>query len=281
MGRAAPGRADPLTRLDRQGDRPRTPGRVGTQGAVRGTDGRRHVDYSTLIGYGEWSELAPPVAAAVAPHLAGDRFGAWVDQPQTRRSGSQYHQALSAWWAGPVVVVELTATRVLKSLGEHRFQPDGPWIGEAVVRHLAPSPVAAKAWTRRATSTGAEGPVAKSRPVHDSLEVLPAPLRRLTAGGPPARSFLWTAGDGQVTEEVMAYRLLEGRAVVMAAWRGPCHHNHLDAQTWHSRVVDTLVTSSRRHGFETDASATAHGPGEESLPRRSRLTGTRRALPPI
>jgi len=147
------------------------------------------------------------------------------------------------------------------------------------VHALAPAAVAAKSWSRRSTSSVSARAVRQSRLVQDSLEVLPEPLRRLTAGGPPARSLLWDDGDGRETEEVMAYRVLTGRAVVLAAWRGPARKGNLEEETWHSRVVDATVVESRAHELRLSG-----GPGPSTrreVPAGGRrlAEGVRKSLP--
>lgn len=261
-----------MSGLDRFGESAGTPG-VAARGALS-ESGPARVSY-TVTDHGDWSHLVPELAAVAAAHLAGDRLGAWVHKTSTRRRGGGAYQSLSAWWTSDRVVVELTATRSLAVLGDKRFRPDGPWAAHALVHALAPAEVAAKSWSRRSMSS-ASAQAGRSRLVHDSLEVLPEPLRRLTAGGPPAASLVWDHGDGQVSEEVMAYRVLESRAVVLAAWRGPARRGTLDAETWHSRVVDTAVVESRT--YELRRSATRP---EREVPAASRrlAEGARKALP--
>ena len=96
-------------------------------------------------------------------------------------------------------MVELSAIRPLALVGDKRFRPDGPWAAQALVHTLAPAAVAAHSWSRRSTSSVSAAAAGQSRLVQDSLEVLPEPLRRLTAGGPPAASLLWDHGDPSTT----------------------------------------------------------------------------------
>jgi hypothetical protein len=236
------------------------------------------VSYS-VTDHGDWSHLVPEIAAAVAAHLAGDRLGAWVNNTSTRRRGDAAYQSLSAWWASDRVVVELSATRPLAPVADKRFRPDGPWAAQALVHTLAPAAVAAKSWSRRSTSPASSTPAGPSRLVQDSLEVLPEPLRRLTAGGPPGVSLLWDHGDGRETEEVMAYRVLNGRVVVLAAWRGPARRGTLETETWHSRVADTTVVDSRTHELARAAEPSAPTGREVPAARRRLAEGARKTLP--
>ena len=254
-----------------------TPERAGAGGALA-ESGPARVSYS-VTDHGDWSHLVPEIAAAVAVHLVGDRLGAWVNKTSTRRRGDGAYQSLSAWWTSDRVVVELSATRPLALVGDKRFRPDGPWAAQALVHTLAPAPVAAKSWARRSTSSASSASAGPSRLVQDSLEVLPEPLRRLTAGGPRAASLLWDHGDGRETEEVMAYRVLDGRAVVLAAWRGPARRGILEAETWHSRVVDATVVESRTH--ELQLAVKVEGPTRREVPGAVRRLGegARKSLP--
>jgi hypothetical protein len=79
-----------------------------------------------------------------------------------------------------------------------------------------------------------------------------------------------------VTEEVMAYRILESKALVLAAWRGPARRGTLDAETWHSRVVDTAVVESRTYELQLSAA-----PPRREMPAAGRrlAEGPRKALP--
>lgn len=233
-----------MSGLDRVGGVP-----AGASRVPSGSGGPAQVIYTAAEDFGDWSHLVPEIASAVAGHLAGDRLAAWVHRAKTGRHGQAYRQSVTAWWASTSVVVEVSGTRPLASAGGKRFRPDGPWSGRAVVHALAPARVVARTWARRSAAGGAPAAEPPSRLVHDSLEVLPEPLRRLTAGGPPAQSLLWDDGPGRVTEEVMAYRVLGGSAVVLVAWRGPCRREGLDTETWHSRVVDTAVLKSVTHSF--------------------------------
>lgn len=262
-----------MSGLDRFGESAGTPGVAG--GGALAESGSARVSY-TVTDHGDWSHLVPEIAAAAAAHLAGDRLGAWVHKTSTRRRDDGAYQSLSAWWTSDRVVVELSATRSLAVLGDKRFRPDGPWVAQALVHALAPAAVAAKSWSRSSTSSVSAQAAGRPRLVHDSLEVLPEPLRRLTAGGPPAASLLWDHGDGQVTEEVMAYRILESKAVVLAAWRGPARRGTLDAETWHSRVVDTAVVESRTYELQLSAA-----PPRREMPAAGRrlAEGARKALP--
>lgn len=265
-----------MSGLDRFGEAAGTPG-VAAGGALA-ESGPARVSY-TETDHGDWSHLVPEIAAAAAAHLAGDRLGAWVHKTSTRRRGDGVYQSLSAWWTSDRVVVELSATRPLALVGDKRFRPDGTWAAQALVHALAPAAVAAKSWSRRSISSVSAQAAGQSRLVQDSLEVLPEPLRRLTAGGPPAASLLWDHGDGQVTEEVMAYRVLGSRAVVLAAWRGPARRGTLDAETWHSRLVDTAVVESRTYDLQLSAEPAA--PVRREMPAAGwRLAeGARNALP--
>lgn len=265
-----------MSGLDRFGEVAGTPG-VAAGGALA-ESGPARVSY-TVTDHGDWSHLVPEIAAAVAAHLAGDRLGAWVHKTSTRRRGDGAYQSASAWWTSDRVVVELSATRPLALVGDKRFRPDGPWAARALVHALAPAAVAAKSWSRRSTSSVSAQAARQSRLVQDSLEVLPEPLRRLTAGGPPAASLLWDHGDRRVTEEVMAYRVLESRAVVLAAWRGPARRGTLEAETWHSRVVDTAVVESRT--YELQLLAESATPARREMPAAGRrlAKGARKALP--
>jgi len=241
-------------------------------GAPAGRAGGAQVSYGH-DDFGDWSHLAPEVAAAVAPHLAGDRLGGWVNKTTTRRRGDDYYQSCTAWWSSALMVVEIAATRPLVSAGGNRFRPSGAWAGDAVVHRLAPSPVAAKTWARRPrASADGSGPAPPPRLVHDSLELLPEPLRRLTAGGPPAGSLLWDHGHGQVTEEVMAFRVMDGKAVVLVAWRGPCEREGRESAVWHSRLVETGVVDTKAHSFGTRASPSspASSDGGPTLPPAGR-----------
>jgi hypothetical protein len=263
-----------MSSLDRFAGAAGTPERAGAGGALT-ESGPARVSYS-VTDHGDWSHLVPEIAAAVAAHLVGDRLGAWVNKTSTRRRGDVAYQSLSAWWTSDRVVVELSATRPLAPVAGKRFRPDGPWAAQALVHTLAPAAVAAKSWSRRSTSAAA-GPAGNARLVQDSLEVLPEPLRRLTAGGPPGVSLLWDHGDGRETEEVMAYRVLERSAVVLAAWRGPASGGALEAETWHSRVVDTAVVGSQTHELRLPAGA---APRQEMPATARRLAeGARKALP--
>jgi hypothetical protein len=78
---------------------------------------------------------------------------------------------------------------------------------------------------------------------------------------------------------VMAYRVLGSRAVVLAAWRGPARRGTLDAETWHSRLVDTAVVESRT--YELQLSAEPAAPVRREMPAAGwRLAeGARKALP--
>ena len=265
-----------MSGLDRFGEAAGIPG-VAAGGALA-ESGPARVSY-TVTDHGDWSHLVPEIAAAVAAHLAGDRLGAWVHKTSTRRRGDGAYQSASAWWTSDRVVVELSATRPLALVGDKRFRPDGPWAARALVHALAPAAVAAKSWSRRSTSSVSAQAARQSRLVQDSLEVLPEPLRRLTAGGPPAASLLWDHGDRRVTEEVMAYRVLESRAVVLAAWRGPARRGTLEAETWHSRVVDTAVVESRT--YELQLLAESATPARREMPAAGRrlAKGARKALP--
>ncbi len=207
----------PLTGLDRLG-RAGLPGVVSAAGTPM--EGSARVSY-IVTDHGDWSHLVPEIAAGVAAHLVGDRLGAWVGRTSTRRRGEGFYQSLPAWWASDLAIVEISGTRSLAPAGDKRFRPDGPWAARALVHTLVPVPVSAKSWSKRPASTGPAGGAGPSRFVQDALELLPEPLRRLTAGGPPARALLWDHGDLRSTEEVMAYRVLNGGAVVLAAWRGP------------------------------------------------------------
>jgi len=266
----------PLSGLDRIG-RAGLPGAPSAGGALA-ESGPARVSY-TVTDHGDWSHLVPEIAAGVAARLVGDRLGAWVDQTSTRRRGGGFYQSLSAWWASDLAVVEVSGTRSLAPAGDKRFRPDGPWVAHALVHTLEPVPVSAKSWSRRSASTGPAGSLGPSRLVHDALELLPEPLRRLTAGGPPARALLWDHGDRRSTEEVMSYRVLNGRAVVLAAWRGPARKEALEAETWHSRVVDTTVVESRTHELRLPTKLGASARREGSAGGRSLAEGVRKSLP--
>jgi len=228
--------------------------------------------------HGDWSHLVPEVAAAIAGCLVGDRIAAWVNRKTTRRRGDEYYQSMSAWWASSQVVVQIGANRPLTSAGDSRFRPVGPWTGEVVVHQLAPAPISAKTFARR--KSGGDDPAVPAPPprlVHDSMELLPEPLRKVTAGGPPAGSLLWDNGQGQVTEEVMAYRLLTGNAVVLFAWRGPGDRDALESAIWHSRVLEASVVGTRTYSFDTNSPPTS---SPSMAPPQPMLdTRTRRILP--
>ncbi len=266
-----------MSGLYRFGEATCTPGVAGARGAL-GDSGPARVSY-TVTDHGDWSHLVPEIAAAAAAHLTGERLGAWVHKTSTRRQGDGAYQSLRAWWTSDRVVVELSAIRPLALVGDKRFRPDGPWAAQALVHTLAPAAVAAHSWSRRSTSPVSTATAGHSRLAKDSLEVLPEPLRRLTAGGPPAASLLWDHLDGRMTEEVMAYRVIERRAVVLAAWRGPVRRGTLEAETWHSRVVDTAVVETRTYDLQlSDASAV---PARRETPAAGRrlAEGARKALP--
>lgn len=76
----------------------------------------------------------------------------------------------------------------------------------------------------------------------------------------------------------MAYRVLDGRAVVLAVWRGPARRGTLDAETWHSRVVDTTVVDSRTHELAPAAEPAATGREVPGAGRRL-AEGALKALP--
>lgn len=236
--------------------------------APAGGLGPAHISYSQE-DYGDWSHVPPEVAAAIAHHLVGDRLVAWVNQKKTRRRGVEFYQSLSAWWASTTVVVEIKATRPLVQAEAKRFSPAGPWSGQATAHRLFPAQVAAKSFTRRGSEArDTSVPAPPERLVHDSLEVLPEPLRRVTAGGPPAGSVLWDHGHGQVVEEVMAYRVLNTKAVVLSAWRGPVARDGLNSATWHSRLLDTSVVETGTYPFGNTAtwsSASAPRPNPPTL----------------
>lgn len=93
----------------------------------------------------------------------------------------------------------------------------GPWGGSTALHRLAATEVRAQTW-HRVGSTAQVAQLGEAHLTDDATEILPGPLAEMARGG-SSGACRWLAKRQGWMEQVVAYRLGEGRAVVLQARR--------------------------------------------------------------
>jgi len=200
--------------------------------------GSVEVEYLSDCDWGTWTCLPQVIRDRVRPLLHGEELACWVGESVVRRRGESHSEERKAWWGSDRVLVLVEATRPLHPVGPGKLAPAGTWVGTATVHRLAPTTVRAQTW-HRATAQVAQ--LGEAHLTDDATEILPGPLAEMVRGG-SSGACRWLVKRQGFMEQVVAYRLGEGRAVVLQARRGPAKREEaLPDQPWRTRLVDAAV----------------------------------------
>jgi len=196
------------------------------------------VEYLSDCDWGTWACLPQVIRDGAKPLLAGEELASWVSESVILRRGGSHRQERKAWWGSDRVLVVIEAIRPLRPVGSGKLAPAGTWGGSTALHRLSATEVRAQAW-HRATAQVAQ--LGEAHLTDDATEILPGPLAELVRGG-GSGACRWLAKRQGWMEQVVAYRLGEGRAVVLQARRGPAKREEaLPGQPWRTRLVDAAV----------------------------------------
>lgn len=242
---------------------PQSQGRtlVARPGASLAQRGPLEIDYEPTDALG--LELLPePVRALLedAGLVPESLFMECVDDAVTkRRRGGTYYQQVDAWWASLAQVHVATARRALESVGSGRFRPRGTWTVTGTSYALPPGLATERSvWHFEAPADG--GPDTPKPKTDDPLDMLPGPLTQPLIGGEAQASRV--RGDRWVKEEVIAYRLVAGRARLLVATRESTSLRKLSTTDWTAETLDAPVIATTPISLGPLPLTEGRGPGE-------------------
>jgi len=166
----------------------------------------------------------------------------WVDDTVTkRRTDGSHYQQMEGWWANSAQLNVVCAQRELEPAGGGRFRPSGEWTLKGTSYQLPNGLVPEHSVWRFQPPAGGSGALAAPT-TDEPLDLLPSQLTRPVAGGESHASKQW--GERWAKEEIIAYRLLDGRVRILLATRESTSRRKLATTDWTAETLDAPVAAT-------------------------------------
>ena len=187
--------------------------------------------------------------------------------------GTRQHQ--TAWWVGPMVLVQVEMERELEQRDDGRYTPVDGWeVTRIDYRPLTGVEVDHHTYARRAGGAGGSSAPPPATTTSDPLELLPtsvvAPLRAHLVA-----SDCWTRAGrtgGHVEETVCAYSLDGDHLIALRATRTAASDADLPSAPWEVTTTSATVGQAE-HPALSAAAKPALPPPRRSLGRALRALG--------
>lgn len=192
-----------------------------------------------------------------------------------RRHPDGVRQHQTAWWVGPLVLVQVEMERELEQRDDGRYAPVDGWeVTRVDYRPLTGVEVDHHTYARRQGGAGGSSQPPPATTTNDPLELLP------TSVVSPLRAHLratdcWTRAGrsgGHVEETVCAYALDGDHLIALRATRTAASDDGLPGAPWEVTTTSATVGEAE-HPALTSATKPALAPPRRSLGRALRALG--------
>lgn len=267
---------------------PRTSGGIERHGGRSSSEKRVEYQPATAVGWEQVPSHTRSVVASLVGKMARSATSSTREQiaatsslsegigpAVTRRHPDGVRQHQTAWWVGPLVLVEVEMERELVQRDDGKFTPVDGWEVTRVDYHpLTGVEVDHHTYARRAGGAGGSSAPPPTTTTNDPLELLPtsvvSPLR------PHLRATdCWTRGrrtGGHVEETVTGYSIDSDHLVALRATRTAGTDADLPSASWEVTTVAATISQAEHPGL-TSATKAALPPPRRSLGRALRALG--------